>query len=518
MRTIEDRLGFTTEDIHPSSVSQSKDLGIEEVVLDSQEVQNAARQNLDFFAALCLPTVIKYLFPKVFKGIWAWLLSYVDRVRDFSQLVIGLPRGFGKTMLIKIFVVFCILFTKKRFILIVCGTQGKANNIIADIVGILNESNIQKVFGDWKLGASTDRQDLKKFGFRGRNIILLGAGAGSDIRGITLDNERPDIMIFDDIQTKEAAESEVISEALETWLYGTAMKAKSPHGCLFIFIANMYPTKWSLLRRMKTNPTWIKFIAGGITADGKSLWEDLQPIQQLLVEFERDLLAGKPDVFYSEVLNDENISKNFLIDLTKIPIFDITDEFCLGKFVVIDPSSDKKKSDAVAVGYFEIYGEKQTPVLMEVVEERLSPGETIEVALAFCLVHNCRLVVIESNAYQYSLLYWFNFICLQKGIEGIQCADIYSGMLSKPSRIMSMFKELMSAEVALATRVQSQVFSQIAEYNPLKRDNVDGILDLLTYAKRVVTQYIEFIMSSLTIEMQNYNAIPIREAHETAGF
>ncbi len=104
--------------------------------------------------------------------------------------------------------------------------------------------------------------------------------------------------------TRADADSETVSTNLETWMFGTAMKAKSPEGCLFVFIANMYPTKWSLLRRLKHNPTWMKFIAGGILADGTSLWEDLQPIAQLLREFENDLSAGRPEIFYAEVLND----------------------------------------------------------------------------------------------------------------------------------------------------------------------------------------------------------------------
>lgn len=522
-KSLEDRLGFAAEGELPKTTlphtpAASTDLGFEEVVLNSAEVERAAKDSLDFFAALCLPTVIKYLFPKVFKAIWQWLLSYVFKARDFSQLVIGLPRGFGKTMLIKIFVAFCIFFTKKRFILIICGTQTKANNIIADIAGILNEPNIQKLFGDWKLGSITDRQDLKRFGFRGRNIILMGAGAGADIRGITLENERPDVMIFDDIQTKEASESEVISNALEDWFYGTAMKAKSPHGCLFIFIANMYPTKWSMLRRMKTNPTWTKFIVGGITADGKSLWEDLQPIQQLLAEYQRDLAAGRPQVFYSEVLNDENATSNFLIDLTRLPVLDFENELPLGNFVVVDPASDKPNSDLVSIGYFEIFGDKQVPVMQYVVEDRLSPGEIIQIAIGICLIKGCRLVVFESQGFQYSLNYWFDFICLQKGIVGLRPEPMYSGMVSKASRIMSMFKELMSGEIGIGPAAQSQTYSQILEYKPLKRDNSDGILDLLTYAKRVVLEFGDFIASTMTLQMQELAAIPVRSEVETSPF
>jgi hypothetical protein len=463
----------------------------------------------------CLPTVFKYLCPPVFKSIWLWLLSYVNRVRDFSQLAIGLPRGFGKTMLIKIFILYCILFTKKQFILIICGTQGKANNIIADIVGMLNEPNIKRIFGDWSLGSMTDRQDLKRFGFRGRNIILMGAGAQSDIRGITLENDRPDIMIFDDIQTREDADSDTVSAKLETWMIGTAMKAKSPMGCLFIFIANMYPTKHSLLRKLKSNPTWIKFIAGGILADGTSLWEELQPVEQLLKEYENDLSMGHPEVFHAEVLNDENASVNNFIDISRIPENPYEgDTEHQGNYIIIDPATDKANADAVSIGCFELYDTK--PVMVEVLEGRFSPGDICEQTIRMALRRNCRLIVIESNAFQY-VLGWIMKQALERyGIQGIQVVDIYSGQMSKNSRILTMFKQLLAGEIYISSACKVPVFSQIVSFNPLKTNNTDGILDLLTYAPRVVEMYGEFIISSLTIEMQDFGSVQVREDYETS--
>jgi hypothetical protein len=474
-----------------------------EATFKTSEVQENAKHSLDFLASLALPTVFKYLFPPVFQAIWFWLLSYVHKVRDFSQLAIGLPRGFGKTMLIKIFVLYCILFTRKQFILIICGTQTKANNIITDIIGMLNEPNIKRVFGDWKVGVETDRQDLKRFGFRGRNVILMGAGANSDIRGITLENARPDVMIFDDIQTREDADSDVVSANIETWMVGTAMKAKSPEGCLFVFIANMYPTKHSLLRKLKHNPTWTKFIAGGILADGTSLWEDLQPIAQLVKEFENDLSMGRPEIFYAEVLNDENASVNNFIDISKIPEnpYTSSDSLHQGNFIIIDPSNDKANSDAVSLGYFELYDGK--PVAKEIVEGRLSPGASIEEALKLAFKYNCRLIAVEANAYQYSFLYWFNFICNQRGIIGINCVDVYSGQLSKNSRILTMFKSLLKGEIYVDNKCKAQVTSQIVSFNPLKTNNVDGVLDLLTYAPKVLELYGEYIASSITLQLED---------------
>jgi hypothetical protein len=490
---------------------------VREAVFESAQVEEMTKTSLDFLAALVMPTVFRYLFPPVFKSIWTWLLSYIHKTRDFSQLAIGLPRGFGKTMLIKIFIIYIILFTKKQFILIICGTQTKANNIITDIMSMLSEKNVMKVFGDWKLGVETDRQDLKRFGFRGRNIILMGAGSGSDIRGITLENQRPDVMIFDDIQTREEADSETVSKNIETWMVGTAMKAKSPHGCLFVFIANMYPTKHSLLRKLKHNPTWTKFIAGGILADGTSLWEELQPISQLMKEYENDLSMGRPEVFYSEVLNDENASVNNLLDISKLPAYSYPDDdIHFGNFIIIDPATDKVGSDAVSIGYFECHDSK--PVLKEICEGRLSPGQTIQEALKIALRRNCRVIAIESNAYQYSLNYWFQYICAQMGIIGIEPVEVYSGTYSKNSRIIGMFRALLAGEILIHPKCQSQCNLQITQFNPLKRDNTDGLLDLLTYAPKVMELYGHLIVGqSLIIEQENGNQ-RVYDVSENAAF
>jgi hypothetical protein len=324
-------------------------------------------------------------------------------------------------------------------------------------------------------------------------------------------------MLFDDIQTREAADSQIQSEALERWMFGTAMKAKSPHGCTYIFIGNMYPTKWSILRRLKKNPTWIKFIVGGILSDGTSLWEDLHPVAQLMEEFEADLAAGHPEIFFAEVLNDENASANNLIDLSKLPTppFD-WDEPIAGSFVVIDPATDKPGADAVSVGYCEV--RNAYPALIAVTEGSMSPGETIRVALKYCFQYGCTLVAVEANAYQYTFKYWFDFICQQQGIEGIHCVDVYSGSFSKNSRILAMFKSLLAGELFFHDNTKAAVSSQIVHFNPLRRDNTDGVLDLLTYMPRVMELYPEFVSYSNVLLSQEASAYEVLPEEVTCPF
>jgi len=484
---------------------------VQQYGISSDEIQGLAKQDLDFLAALLMPSVFKYAFPPVFKhGVWQWLLGFIHQIRTFPQLALGLPRGFGKSTLMKIFLIYCILYTNKKFILVVAATAKLAENILSDVIDMLEEPNVKNVYGDWKLGVEKDTQALKKFGYRGRNITLAAAGAETSVRGLNIKNERPDVILMDDIQSRDCADSEVQSASLETWMVGTLMKAKSPSGCMFLFVANMYPTKHSILRKLKNNPSWVKFIAGGILANGTSLWEELQPIAQLTAEFENDLAMGHPEIFYSEVLNDENTSANNLIDLSKLPPVPYEKgDIPGGNFIIIDPATDKINSDEVSIGYFEVHD--ATPILMELEEGRFSPGETIRKAITFALTKNCRLIAVEANAYQYSLLYWFEFICNQMGIIGIEAVPVYSGTKAKNARILEMFKGYAAGEMYAIDEAKLSLHLQIIGFNPLKRDNTDGILDLMTYAPKVIQEFGEYIITGNIIESQEYDALEVQE-------
>lgn len=519
-KNMYEKLGFSEEELAKAGLPTAAEVNAnyeaqeairtQEVAFKAQETIEAARTSLDFLAAMAMPEVFEYCYPPVFLGVWQWLLHYVFLTRDFSKLALGLPRGFGKTTLIKIFILYCILFTKKKFILVICTSAGMAENIIADVVDMLNEPNIINTFGDWKLGIEKDTQPVKKFGFRGRNIILAGLGAEGSLRGLNLKHARPDVMIFEDVQSRECADSELQSDSLERWMQGTAMKAKSPHGCLYVFVGNMYPTKNSILRKLKKNPNWIKFIAGGILADGTSLWEELQPIEQLKDEFRNDLAMGRPEIFYAEVLNDENASANNLIDLSSLLDYPYSnEEIPAGNFVIIDPATGKKNSDDVAIGYCEVIA--GTPVLRGLKADKFSPVDCIREALQFCLTNNCRLVAIESVAYQSTLKFWFEYVCQQMGIIGIECVEIYPGGLSKNTRILQMLKNYAAHEFYIHPDVRALAHLQISQFNPMRIDNTDDILDLLWYMPKVIELYGQQVLNQGVILDQEFRATEVWE-------
>ena len=204
------------------------------------ELQAAARTDLDLFGALCCPDDCTLSFPNFYKALWVTLYQAMDLTRDFSKFAIGFPRGHAKTFWLKLLIVATILFTKKRFILIVCAVPDLAEKVLGDVVDILDSDNVQSVFGNWRVALEVDRQDEKVFTFCGRSIILKGVGHGTAMRGIARKNKRPDLILCDDAQTKDCAESEVESKKFLGWFFGTLLKAKAPDGCTYVYVGNMY--------------------------------------------------------------------------------------------------------------------------------------------------------------------------------------------------------------------------------------------------------------------------------------
>jgi hypothetical protein len=485
---------------------------------DVLQVQERCRHDMNFLAALAIPEVFVSLFPPLFTALWQLLIDKAKLPKDFSKLALGLPRGFAKTTFLKLFCLWLILFTDKRFILVICNSESLAVNFVSDVMDMLEELNIQKVFGDYRIGIEKDNERFKKFAFRGRNITIAALGAGSSLRGLNLKFRRPDIMIMDDMQKKEEAESELLATKLYTWMLGTLMKAKAPEGCLYIFVGNMYPYRGAILKKLKHNTQWVSFIVGGLLADGESIWPELQSRDALLDELRNDLESGHPEIFFAEVLNDEEAGTRSGINVGKIPPFpdQLQDYMAQGGFIVVDPASGKKRGDDIAISCFLLYD--GVPVFRESKTGKFSPLETINHALSLCFKYKLRAIGVESNAYQFTLLFWFSQVCLQRGITGIELCELHTYAYSKNSRIKAVLPKLLRSEILLHPEVRSSVVFQIIHWNPLSIDNADDILDTLTFIEEMLQSYSQFCVDMNWIDQESQNVRSLSEDEMSLAF
>jgi hypothetical protein len=475
-----------------------------------EEAIGIAKADLNFFASLCIPDIYLFAFPAVFLAIWQMLTDDANKKQGQARLCIGLPRGFGKTILLKLYVVWLVLYTDRKFILVVCNTASLAENFIADVVDILSSPNIIRLFGDWRTGLEKDTQPLKKFTFCGRPISIAALGSGSSLRGLNIKFVRPDAIIMDDMQSREEAESPVESQKGLTWMLGTLLKANNKSRCQFAFIGNMYPFEGSILKKLKTNPAWTSFICGAILEDGNSIWPELRTVEDILDELENDISMGHPEIFFSEVMNDEEAGNRAGVDITRINYFNPPDDSlpleAEAGFVIIDPSVGKKKNDQVAIGVHLIFDGK--PVLWDLQIGAFNPKQQIEKCIEMAVQYKVMVILVESVAYQATLVFWMEEAKRRYGLSGLRILEIYPGTNTKNSRIINALK-MLTAEakpLQLHPRVKSQVVHQIVHWNPIRTRNQDDILDLLAYAYPAIQQFGMLLLKPFEMTYQDSTA------------
>lgn len=497
----------------------AEDTGILEVGLSAEEACKGAQESLDFLAQLILTDIYEYGYPALFHAMWNLItVASLERTGK-HKYALGIPRGFSKTVVLKLYCVWLILFSTRRFILIVCNTATLAENFIADVVDMLENLNIITLFGRWNAAVEKDNASLKKFAFRGRNIILAGLGAGSSLRGLNLKFVRPDVVIMDDMQNRDEAANPDIAKERLIWMLGTLMKACSPKRCVFIFVGNMYPFEGSILRKLKHSSEWMSFITGAILADGQSLWPEHRSIEDLLAELNSDTELGHPEIFFSEVMNDEDSGTVSGFDVGKIAEYPrhLDAVQAQGGFVIIDPSLGKKQGDDLGIGAILLYD--GVPVLREVISEKMDPGVCIQKATLLAVKYHMQLIVVEGGAYQASLIFWFNHVYKQLGISGIQVGEITTGGMQKNARIRDGLKFLLPqgpekrAKLFLHPDTRSAVIYQITQWNPLKTKNKDELLDIIAYVYKVIEIHEAHL--SLMIDAEFQDGMPSGSSSET---
>jgi len=147
------------------------------------------------------------------------------------------------------------------------------------------------------------------------------------------------------------------------------------------------------------------------------------------------------------------------------------------------------------------------PVLDELLAGTFSPLETIEKAVEIGLRRNTRAIGVEGTAYQSTLLFWFDHYCREQGITGFHFIELSPKGQAKNNRIKRGLIRLCSGEIYLHPRVRSLVFSQITDWNPLKVNNTDDIIDPIGYVEEFVRDHgTEIVRSIYEVEYSTATA------------
>lgn len=138
---------------------------------------------------------------------WAWGIDTTTRPRPFVAIW---PRGGAKSTSAEMCVVALGARRKRQYCLYVSETQDQADDHVANIASILEGSEIEFAYpnlGERLIGKFGSSKGWRRNRIRaGTGFTVDAVGLDSAARGIKLEHMRPDLIVFDDIDSEHDSE------------------------------------------------------------------------------------------------------------------------------------------------------------------------------------------------------------------------------------------------------------------------------------------------------------------------
>lgn len=353
--------------------------------------RDRARQDIQFFSEYYLPHILENKTPLFHKEI-------IRLLQSENRLGIAAPRGFAKSTIVQIiYNLHCLLFNEGEDILTISQSSQLAEDWVRKIkIELESNERIQEDFGSllqWgeKLSKrwTSDHLVIQK---EGRPFSQIRArGRGCQVRG-----QRPTKVICDDLEDETLVRSEEQRRYLKEWFLGALLNVIKTDQQLVLIGTILHPLSLisEIIEKKDQFQEWTtrKYKA---LKNGKSLWEDRFPVQDLLKrKFEIGTYA-----FESEYQNNPIASDICLWRPEFIKKYDNLPEIKI-KFAALDPAiSTKESADYSAMSCYGV-GKDDKIYEIETIKGRWGTWDLIDRMIKFYLKHKPVRFGIEEVAFQ----------------------------------------------------------------------------------------------------------------------
>lgn len=476
---------------------------VQSVRVDAIAVREMLRTDPEFFIEFFIGDLIDRAVPALHIEVFSAMINPAE-----SRLAFAIPRGCAKTTLAKLACAWHILFSPWRFVLYVSGSEHLVVPYVNDIAELFEKENYIAVFGETEWIKRQDGIGIYKFRIPSidKLCILRGLGAGQRVRGINVDNERPQIAVVDDFETDEDASNSNSSLAFKArlkWWSGPFYKCLNQFSNKIIFLGN-YTRKQSILDRVLKSQRWTSFHYGILREDGTSLWPDLWPLDRIREDFLEYQELGRTEQWLAEMQNTPVPEGGAIIK---------AEEICYrpgrqpgeGAYgcITVDPAISRHDwADNAAIAAH-VYIEDEA--IWQTVETRYWRGvdpitlfwQIIDLATEWRI----RVIGIESVAMQAALAPIYNYLLLQNNLFQYRFVPLSTGNQRKSQRIIAYAAMLKQTAMTQPTWALTQgdmvITQQLLVYEPLRKDNDDDIIDCCAYGPRMIETYLHEIMQTV---------------------
>lgn len=487
------------------------------------DVLYGLRTQAEFFIEFFLAEQLEFEVPRFHVEVWERL---TDTDESRNRVLLAIPREHAKTTLAKLAVIWYFLFSRKRFCVYLSNTSPIAKNACRDIMEFLKTPNFTAVFGDIVMEKESETDGLWIFqmpiGYgKFKRCILRSAGANQQMRGINIDNQRPDIAVVDDVEDMSNTESPTLQAKLDRWIFGTFLKALARDNKV-IWLGNMLQ-KTSLLARLSKRPNWNPVVFGALVRrpDGKGLmplWPDLWPMQKLINDFREYADLGLIDTWMCEMMNMPGHGQNgFTQDQIRYRPRPLPEQL-LAAFITIDPAFGQQKGihDDTAIVVHGILHDGSA-MIVDYRTGKMTEDEMFDEAMSLAMHWNAWVWGIEAIAAQSVLLTLFSTYAMMRHVQDqIIMMPLKSGRGDpKQGRIRAWVNSMKGGIYALPED-DYHVTMQILNYDLSKKDQSDDLIDACAYGLPMLDSYKELILAH-TANITAKGGVKVRYGMEVAS-
>lgn len=460
-----------------------------QVDVDRNQLLEAIRRDCLTFFAFYIGDELTLEVPDFHVEIWEELLGIIEQVNhpDFLighlQKLFAVPREHSKSTLAKLAVILFMRYSVLSFTLYVSKTATIAQAACRDVVEWMKSPQEIAVYGSPDIIKKSETEGLWILdiylanGFKKR-IILRAAGAGHQVRGLLVDNKRPELIIMDDIEDLDTADNGPQQAKLDAWALGSLMKA-SARRSVRLFLGNMIRSS-TLLARLAKDPSWNPTVFGSLVRDKetkelKPLWEGRWTVEALLAEYRSFRRIGKGHIWEAEMMNlsADDILTQKLDDAIIVP--QVNPEEVTSGFICLDPAFGLKSwHDESAITVHVRKNGFDLPICVDSRAGRMSEEQIFDTLIELSYYWNLATWVIESVAAQRLLLSLFRLMLINRGMnpDVFTMIPVVAGKESKGSRITA-FRQVIASKSYALSESMIELKLKLEEYSPDTKEHDD---------------------------------------------
>lgn len=458
------------------------------VEFSKEELLIAMRHDCVTFFSFYLGDELTMEVPQFHIDIWDELLIRLDEANDNSmkgimyalRKLFAVPREHAKSTIAKLAVILFLKYSRLSFVLYASKTTGHAKNACRDIMKWLSSSQEQELFGIMRILRKNDSDGQWEFEMMIREkltgkvipktVVMRALGADQQVRGLLIDNKRPQIVIVDDIEDLDNTTPD-LQPKLDAWFMASFLKAFDSRSNICIYIGNMIRDT-TILARLSKEPEWNPTIFGclvrGVDGIIRPLWEGKHTLESLLKEYRFYRRMGNGHQWEAEMMNlTQDIIMKSDLNITKVLHVPSPDDITCGG-ICLDPAFGQKSfNDSSAITVHVRTGGIGIPYIIESRVGKFTEDELFDILLELSEKWGLWTWCIESDAAQKLIIPYFTLLAQSRKFPPgmIQMLPLLSGRNTKASRILA-FKKSVSAGSYGIVDSESELMEHLEEYNP----------------------------------------------------